>query len=561
MKPLRSSLALGAVFGIAIATAAHADDELGIAVESTDVPIAVGAFADVPVTVTNHTTETMSGLVLRLDPSYRYEQLSEPDCGPLVPEIMSPDHLRSALAPIAPFAELRCVIRVHRDAGMAESPLASWSVFRGDAFSGPSDSTSLRLGTFADLDLSATLLSRSVSSAGIHSIVRVGLHNDSTLELASEIGMAPCLHAGEQRVIAGACTVDEHACIWGIDNFLRWPSLAPGATAQCDLESTIPLSAYTGSPVIYIYGTTIGTTGERVHPSLGTTPPVAFPVTHAQVALDQDGVGGAWAHAATPAQGFVLDVSPDFHGEGRALLFGGWFTYGAAAGSAQRWFTLQGEVEGIEGEVGLYYSEGGAFDATQPATTTRVGSARLSFADCNYGQITYHFDPPLEDGVYFDTIPLARLVPNTSCSMDGLAGASAPQQSALAGTWADASNSEQGLVVDVDPAQGVLFAGWFTYPASGADPQRWYTLQGTLDDAAPAGTGLGLYESTGGAFNAADAASTVRIGDADITLLTCTSATLAYRFTSGENAGLEGTLDLSRLGTPPPSCQNGDGGS
>lgn len=555
MKFARSFLALGALFGIAIATAARADSELGIVAEPADVPIAEGAFADVAVTVTNRTAETMSGLVLQIGPSYRYEQRSGPDCGPLVPEIMTPDHLRSALAPIAPFAELHCVIRIHRDAGMAESPLVYWSVFLGDSFAGPSDSASLRLGTFADLDLSATLLSRSVSSEGVHSIVRVELHNDSTLELASEIGLEPCLHADRQRVIAGACAVHEDACIWGMNNFLRWPPLAPGATAQCDLESTIPLSAYTGTPMIYIYGTTVGATGERVHPSLGYEPPVAFPLTQALVALDQDGVGGTWANAATPAQGVVLDVSPDVHGDGRALLFGGWFTYGATAGSAQRWFTLQGEVEGIEGEVGLYYSEGGAFDAMQPATTTRVGSASLSFADCNHGQITYHFEPPLEDGVFLDTIPLTRLVPNTSCSTDGTAGTSAARQSALAGTWADASNSAQGLVVDVDAAQGVLFAGWFTYPASGADPQRWYTLQGTVDRAEPAATGLGLYESTGGAFNAVDAASTVRVGDADITLLTCTSATLAYRFTSGENAGLAGTLDLSRLGTAPASCE------
>lgn len=555
MKFARSFLALCVVFGIAIATVAHAEGELEIVVEPADVPIGVGAFAEVAVTVTNHTTETMSGLVLRVGPSYRYEQLSEPDCGPLVAEIMTPDHLRSALAPIDAGGQRSCAIRVHRDAGMLESAVEGWSVFPGGSSTGPSDAKMLRLGTFADFDLSATLLSRSVSSAGIHSIVRVALHNDSTLELASEVGLEPCLNVGEQRVIAGACTVNEYACAWGIDDFLHWPSLAPGATAQCDLESTIPLSAYTGLPMIYIYGTTISTTGEQVHPSLGTAPRVAFPARHAQVALDQDGVGGAWANAATPAQGFVLDVSPDFYGEGRALLFGGWFTYGAAAGSAQRWFTLQGEVEGIEGEVGLYYSEGGAFDATQPATTTRVGSASVSFADCNYGQITYHFDPPLEDGVFFDTIPLTRLLPNTACSADGTAGTPQPEQSALAGTWADASNSAQGLVVDVDPAQGVLFAGWFTYPASGADPQRWYTLQGTLDASAPAGTGIGLYESTGGAFNAADAASTVRVGDADITLLTCTSATLAYRFTSGESAGREGRLDLSRLGTAPASCE------
>lgn len=560
MKRARSARAFCAVLGIAIASAAHADGELEIVVEPADVPIAVGAFAEVAVTVTNHTTETMSGLVLRVGPSYRYEQLSEPDCGPLVPEIMNPDRLRSALAAIDAGGQRSCVIRVHRDAGMVESAVESWSVFPGGSSTGPSDAKMLRLGTFANFDLSATLLSRSVSSAGIHSIVRVALRNDSTLELASETGLEPCQNAGGQRVVAGACTVNEFACAWGIDDFLHWPSLAPGATAQCDLESTIPLWAYTGLPMIYLYGTTIGATGEQVHPSLGTAPRVVFPARHAQVALDQDGVGGAWANAATPAQGFVLDVSPDFYGEGRALLFGGWFTYGAAAGSAQRWFTLQGEVEGIEGEVGLYYSEGGALDATQPATTTRVGSARLSFADCNFGQITYHFDPPLEDGAFYDTIPLARLVPNTSCSTDGTAATSAPPQSALAGTWADASNSAQGLVVDVDPAQGVLFAGWFTYPASGTDPQRWYTLQGTLDASAPAGTGIGLYESTGGAFNAVDAASTVRVGDADITLLTCTSATLAYRFMSGENAGLEGTLELTRLGTPPPSCQNGDAG-
>src|SRR5690606_38997022 len=188
----------------------------------------------------------------------------------------------------------------------------------GGSSAGPVGSAQMRFGTFAELDLSATLLSRTVSSAGIHSVVRVALRNDSDLELAGESALAPCLPAREQRVIAGSCTVAEDACIWGMDNFLRWPVLPPGETVHCDLESTIPLTAYTGSPMIYMSHVTIGTTGEGVHPSIGVSPLVAFPLAFAQVALDQEGVGGTWANAATPAQGLVLDVSADFYGEGRA---------------------------------------------------------------------------------------------------------------------------------------------------------------------------------------------------------------------------------------------------
>jgi hypothetical protein len=554
MRQPRSILLLGVVFGIAVATAARADGELELVVAQADVPIAAGAFADVQVTVINRTAETMSGSVLRIGPSYRYEQLSEPDCGPLVPEIMTPDHLRSTLAPIAAGGQHTCVIRVHRDAEMAESPVAIWSVFPGDSLDWPSDGKILRFGTFADIRLSATLTSRSVSDASIRSVVRVTAHNASSIALTTESTLEPCLVARPQRVIAGACALSGNVCGLGDRDFLRWPPLAPGATVQCDLESSVPLSVDTWSPEFFLDEASVSTTGEYVHPSLGEVPRIAFPVTHAHVELDQAGIGGTWASAATPAQGFVLDVSPHFHGEGRALLFGGWFTYAAAAGSPQRWFTLQGEVGGIEGEVGLYYSSGGAFDATQPATTTRVGRAEVRFADCNHGQITYRGDPPYQHGLVFGTIPLTRLLPTASCSTNGAANTS-PPRSALAGIWADLSSSAQGLVVDVDPAQRLLFAGWFTYPASGTDPQRWYTLQGTLDASAPSGSGIGLYESTGGAFNGPAPASTVRVGDADITLLNCTNATMSYRFTSGENAGLDGTLDLSRLGSAPASCE------
>ena len=119
-------------------------------------------------------------------------------------------------------------------------------------------------------------------------------------------------------------------------------------------------------------------------------------------------------------------------------------------------------------------------------------------------------------------------------------------QFSLTGTWSDAYAASQGLLIQVSPdyqsaGNGLLFAGWFTYDTAGH--QQWLTLQGTLAAAHVSSYALGIYQTTGGGFDAAGAVDTVAVGTASLTFYDCTHAALAYRF----NDGRTGTIPYTRL--------------
>jgi len=271
------------------------------------------------------------------------------------------------------------------------------------------------------------------------------------------------------------------------------------------------------------------------------------------VPMNQHGLSGSWANAATQSQGLVLSVQPDFYGTGNALVFGGWFTFDTTAAGGQRWYTIQGSASGVAASMPIYLSTGGRFDTSQATTTDSVGIASLHFTDCSHGTLDYAF----MDG-RGGSIPLTRLLANIECSQAG----GTPTTNAsyrLSGIWADPGNDGQGLVVDVDPIQHVLFAAWYTYTATAAagsdeTQQRWYTLQAPLPSGATQAGNFGIYASNGGVFDHAATTTTAQVGTASITLQDCSTATLSYHFTSGSNAGKSGTLDLARIGAAPAAC-------
>lgn len=274
------------------------------------------------------------------------------------------------------------------------------------------------------------------------------------------------------------------------------------------------------------------------------------------VNLNQHGLTGSWANPATSGQGVVMEVDPDFYGNGTSLLFGGWYTYDTAASGGQRWYTLQAQMRGNgSAAVPIYQTTGGSFHTAQASTSTPVGDATLSFSDCMHGTLNYTFyDGSGRKG----SIPLTRLVSNVTCSPSGDSGSATPGY-LLAGAWADTGDSGQGLVFDVNAAQNVLFAGWYTFASgaasgSGAPGQRWYTLQSTYPAGSSSLNDIGIYNTTGGVFDSAVMTSTAPVGNAKLTFHTCSSATLTYAFTTGENAGKTGTLNLSRLGAVPTGC-------
>jgi hypothetical protein len=125
-------------------------------------------------------------------------------------------------------------------------------------------------------------------------------------------------------------------------------------------------------------------------------------------------------------------------------------------------------------------------------------------------------------------------------------------QSALTGSWFNAYTSGQGLTIQAypdlaDPGKALLAGGWFTYDASGN--QRWLWLQGNMTAAHGATVDLGVYESSGGNFDALPVTSAVNYGSATLTFYDCSHATLAYTFLDGRS----GTIAYTRL-TSPSGC-------
>jgi hypothetical protein len=274
--------------------------------------------------------------------------------------------------------------------------------------------------------------------------------------------------------------------------------------------------------------------------------------------IDQHGLTGSWYQAATSGQGVELEVFKDLVAPGNGFLQGSWFTFDSTASGGPdrgRWYTFGGAVRALDATVimPLYQNVGGNFDAPPVTRPMQVGSVALTFTDCTSGQFDYSFsDGSNRSG----SIPLTRLTPNVTCSVDGTDSASS--DFALSGNWYDSAKAGQGFVVEVNPVAKVLFLAWYTYAnngqAEGTAGQRWYTGQGAFAAGARS-IPLLLYETTGGLFDAAmPVPVTNQIGAATLSFANCSSAQLAFNFASGSNAGQFGAIDLTRVGSIPASC-------
>ncbi|GAA0722664.1 Kelch repeat-containing protein [Dokdonella soli] len=277
------------------------------------------------------------------------------------------------------------------------------------------------------------------------------------------------------------------------------------------------------------------------------------------VNLDQFGLTGSWANPVTNSQGFVMEVDPDFLGPGSGNLFAGWFTYDMTVAGGHRWYTIQGPVNNgsASARLPIYLTDGGQFDTAQATTTTPVGQAILQFSDCMHGMLNYAFS---DGSGRTGTIPLTRLLANVTCGPTGDNG-NAGKSYLFSGAWADLATSGQGLVFDINPVQGVLFAAWYTYfadaaPGSGPAEQHWYTLQALLMPGISTLNDVGIYETIGGVFDQAANTSTHQVGTATLTPHSCTSTTMTFNFTAGPNAGRSGTLNLTRIAPPPAGCHS-----
>ena len=276
----------------------------------------------------------------------------------------------------------------------------------------------------------------------------------------------------------------------------------------------------------------------------------------ASVNLDQVGLSGSWYNPATSGQGVLMQVAPDFYGAGRGLLFGGWFTFDVSAAGGTRWYSVQGEVDSsrTSATMPIYISEGGNFAAPPNVGVASVGQVTFSFSDCTHGALAYSFS---DGSGRSGSIPLTRLGANVGCLPGG--AASPPPSYLLTGAWYDPATSGQGFLFDINPVQQSLFGAWYTYAPNGAQvggaaSQRWYSLQADFHAGVGSVDGIGIYATSGGAFNAPGTVTTTQVGTASIDFPNCSAATLTYAFTGGENNGRHGTIPLVRTTPAPAGC-------
>src|SRR5207253_7555655 len=83
-------------------------------------------------------------------------------------------------------------------------------------------------------------------------------------------------------------------------------------------------------------------------------------------------------------------------------------------------------------------------------------------------------------------------------------------------------------------------------------------LQGEVPAAATRAD-LGIYENTGGNFDAPPATTARRVGTASLDLSSCNQATLRYRFDAGTPIAGDGVIALTRLTPRAYACREADG--
>jgi len=128
------------------------------------------------------------------------------------------------------------------------------------------------------------------------------------------------------------------------------------------------------------------------------------------------GLNDAWFNLATAGQGFLISVFPD-----RKEMFLAWFTYdterppedvSAMLGEpGHRWLTAQGPYDGDTANLTVFVTEGGVFDAAEPAASTDPagdGTLTLEFADCTEGFVKYEITSLGISG----EIPIQRITPD-----------------------------------------------------------------------------------------------------------------------------------------------------
>ncbi len=354
------------------------------------------------------------------------------------------------------------------------------------------------------------------------------------------------------------------------------PILWLSATGQ--MLTQIGVSSYNGSPTILADGTilvmltTPGGIGiyhyDRTGHQLNSSPSlVASLDPPALTRLDQIGFDGAWFASAESGQGFTIDYIP-----ANNVLFLPWFTYnpdptGDASGLA--WVTFQGSPTpgATSATLSIARTQPGTFNSGIVSSAI-IGTATFTATDCSTAYLQYQFDAA-DFGGLGGYMPLVRIGPSTTPCI-GAGGKTTPAQTADAtvqgfdanqsGSWFDPSTSGQGIEFTIIPPTtslpaGLVFGAWFTFDAPPADDpqhQHWFTLQGSVASALNGTVTLPIQQTLGGSMDSLPAAGTTQVGTVTLSMLSCTTATMAYHFDNSAAAktfaGLSGTINLSKIG-------------
>lgn len=117
-------------------------------------------------------------------------------------------------------------------------------------------------------------------------------------------------------------------------------------------------------------------------------------------------LNGSWFDPEQAGQGVNIEVL----NQGQTL-WGYWYTY-QPGGGQQRWFTLQGNIEGDTATFSIYSTEGGVFLDPQAPQVTEWGTGQMQFSGCESGTFTFSSTTEQVSG----TIPLTRLTTAGNCT-------------------------------------------------------------------------------------------------------------------------------------------------
>jgi hypothetical protein len=255
------------------------------------------------------------------------------------------------------------------------------------------------------------------------------------------------------------------------------------------------------------------------------------------------GLSAHWYSPERAGEGLVLEILD----QDTALLY--WFTYDEAGN--QRWMLDVGEISGNEIVFPeLIVTRGGRFGPDFDPDEVElevIGSASLSFSDCDHGEFTYSAFG------HNETLPMVRLSQTMAANCQvphGVPGEPIRDYAGQSGSWYDPAHTGEGYTLQWMSRDEALVV-WFSYDADGN--QYWMTGIGKHEDGRiefPM-----LHATRGGRFGPdfdPDAVELVEWGSLDMAL-ECSAGEANY-----ESPLLEfgsGSFELTRLTQPArPAC-------